>query len=149
MGEIMRLYFSLSRSTLAAVLAALILAVILFGTVKSSSFHISGDTNAKRTEYISSLYYEIDTCTVYEKKIKIPYTFSDVYEKYNELQTKAGFDLNKYKGKSATVYGYSTKDGEKLINLIVCDGKIIGGDVSDISISGRMLPLKRYGKDKT
>ena len=63
--------------------------------------------------------------------------------KYNELQKEAGFDLSNYKGKNVTVYSCPVWNSDKLLNLIVYDGKIIGGDISDVAFDGEMKPLKK------
>ena len=59
------------------------------------------------------------------------------------MQIEAGFNLEKYKGKKATVYSYREKDTDRIINLIVCNGEIIGGDISETSLNGNMKPLKK------
>ena len=82
--------------------------------------------------------------TKVKTKIKIPTEFSEIYEEYNEKQIKAGFNLKDYKGRQATLYSYPLEDfGEGVyISLIVCDGRIIGGDVSSVSANGFVLPLQ-------
>ena len=80
-----------------------------------------------------------------KKEITIPTEFSDVYIKYNELQKKVGFDLLSFKGAKATVYTYKVTDYKELknayANLIICNGKIIGGDIFTTDLKGEMLPL--------
>ena len=43
----------------------------------------------------------------------------------------------------ATIYKYKIKDSsqEKYVNIIICDGVLIGGDVSVALINGEMQPL--------
>ena len=75
---------------------------------------------------------------------------NQTYRNYNELQKKAGFDLSAYKGSKAKVYTYKVlsygpfkaQDNARL-NLIVYNGRIIGGDISTVAINGVMLPLLR------
>lgn len=139
----MKLFITLSKRTLCIILAALIIALILIGkffTIKADG--IDGSTNAIRTEYIESLGYNIDETALSAKDIVIPEKFSEVYEKYNTLQRKAGFDLSVFKGREACVYTYSAKDSEDtVINLIIIDGCIVGGDVSSVRLDGEMQPL--------
>ena len=91
-----------------------------------------------KLEYIGELAFSYSTV----KEIVIPEEFSDVYMKYNGLQRSAGYDLMPYRGRKATVYTYRVTDAEDtVINLIVSDGKIIGGDISSVRIDGEMKPL--------
>ena len=102
-------------------------------------------TEQSRRNYICSLGYSPAKGDEETAEITIPREFSEVYENYNALQKEAGFDLEAFKGKSAVRYTYSLEDfpAEEyvVINLLVCDGKLIGGDVSSRRIDGFMLPL--------
>lgn len=139
----MKLFITLSKRTLCVILASLIIALILIGqlfTIKAGG--IDGSTNAIRTEYIKSLGYNIDETTLSAKEIVIPESFSEVYERYNALQKKAGFDLSVFKGKEASVYTYRLSENEEtVINIIVSDNIIIGGDISSVRLNGDMKPL--------
>ena len=52
----------------------------------------------------------------------------------------AGFDLSDYKGKKATLYIYPVYETTE-VHLIVYEGVIIGGDISDIRYGEKMKPL--------
>lgn len=144
----MRLFITLSKRALCVILASLIIALIIIGqlfTIKAGG--TDGSTNALRLEYISGLGYTVDETAVNVKEIVIPESFSDVYNEYNRLQQKAGFDLSRHKGDTACVYTYSLSDSEDtVINLIVSDNNIIGGDVSSVRIDGEMKALLPKGK---
>jgi hypothetical protein len=77
------------------------------------------------------------------KEITIPSEFNDVYTEYNSIQKQQGFDLEKYKGTSVTLYTYNItnyKDNENVIaDLIVSDGVLIGADLCDTSASDGFL----------
>lgn len=139
----MKLFITFTKKTLVAVLAAVTAGLIIIGqlfTIRAGG--IDGSTNALRCEYVSGLGYSVDETAVSEKDIVVPEVFSDVYTKYNEIQKKAGFDLTLYKGKKAVVYTYRLNGEEDtVINLIVSDKYIIGGDVSSVRIDGEMKPL--------
>ena len=93
---------------------------------------------------MQGLGYEVDETATEIKDIVIPENFSAVYEKYNNLQKQAGFDLKNYRGKNAKVYSYSLQnDTEKQIHLIVCEDRLIGGDVASLKLNGNMTGLKR------
>ena len=141
----MKLFITLSKKSLCIILASLIIALILIGqlfTIKAGG--IDGSTNALRVEYLSGLGYRVDETAVSVKEIVIPEIFSDVYSEYNRLQQRTGFDLSRYKGESACVYTYRLSDSEDtVINLIVSDNNIIGGDISSVRIDGEMKAIER------
>ena len=141
----MKLFITLSKKTLCVILASLIVVLIIIGqlfTIKAGG--IDGSTNTLRLEYISGLGYTADETAVSVKEIVIPEKFSDVYNEYNRLQQTAGFDLSRYMGNKAAVYTYRLSDSEDtVINLIVSDNNIIGGDISSVRIDGEMKALER------
>lgn len=102
---------------------------------------VSLETDAQREEYLTSLGWEFNTpCE--EKEVQIPEEFNDTYTDYNEIQKTQGFDLEKYKGQTVTVYtynitnyaGYENRDCV-YVNLLVYGGVLIGGDVCSTSVS--------------
>lgn len=78
-------------------------------------------------------------------KITIPSEFNNVYENYNTLQQSQGLNLEEYKGKIATKYTYnvtnSTADNEVICNIIVCENKVIAGDLCTVELNGTMTAL--------
>lgn len=100
--------------------------------------------------FLNDLGYETEREPVESAAVKIPEDFGDVYENYNELQKEAGFDLVPYKGKDCTRLTYQIKnhplsDGVRA-NIILCEGVIIGGDISTVAIDGFMLPLEEFNQ---
>lgn len=139
----MKFFFTVTKKSLAWLLCLSI--VIFFTSLWFSSLKaqaIDGSTHEKRMIYINSLKISVDEENAAKKETVIPSAFSDVYSNYNSLQKKSGFDLSKYKGKSVTIYSYPLISGDKNLTLIICEGKIIGGDIADISFNGEMKPLK-------
>lgn len=138
----MKFFITLSKKQLAVILALLVILLLTAGqlvTVKANAK--IGSTNALRVEYIKSLRLEPDDSNVTAKDIVIPQKFSEIYKEYNALQKKAGFNLEYYKGDKATVYAYPICGSEKELHLIVCEDKIIGGDISDMRVGGKIEPL--------
>lgn len=74
-------------------------------------------------------------------KFTIPENFTAVYERYNNLLEESGYSLIPYKGKECTRYTYLIPSVNARANIIVYDGKIIGGDISGIAIDGVMIPI--------
>ena len=67
--------------------------------------------------------------------IVIPEEFGNIYAAYSELQKSQGFDLEKYKGRSAVMYSYDVLNCPDHIenvsaNLIICDGRLIACDIT-------------------
>ncbi len=102
-------------------------------------------TNDDRVSYIKQLGYSIDEETAITKDIIIPTQFSDVYNRYNELQKEAGFDLSVYKGQPATTYEYKIANQQEptYITLIISEGQLIGGDIHQTALGGEMKPLRK------
>ena len=100
-------------------------------------------TNDDRVSAISMYGYDVLPDAVEVKEIVIPEKFNDVYEKYNQIQIKGGFNLKNYSGERATLYKYQLRDSAdaEFVNIIICDGIIIGGDVSSARLDGEMKPL--------
>lgn len=89
---------------------------------------------------VSESPYEVVEFTVPEK-------FTPVYERYNNLLKEGGYDLSDYKGKKCKRYTYLVPSKNARANIIVHDGKIIGGDISSITIDGMMIPIKKESKE--
>ena len=138
----MKFFFTVTKKSLGITLSAVI--VLFLIAMWSSSLKLSvidGSTHAKRMEYINSLGVEIDEENFTSKETVIPAEFSKVYKEYNKLQKRAGFDLGDYKGKNVTVYSYPLLGENKNLTLLVYDNNIIGGDIAETKINGKMVPL--------
>ncbi len=132
-----------SRAALAVFLSFSVLFLVLLEFVNMTSS--IGDkilTNEDRVELIDSLGYTVLPESVEDKQIIIPNKFNDVYTEYNKLQQKGGFDLKNFSGLTANVYKYKVDGKDLYINIILCDGVLIGGDVSSSELNGEMLPLR-------
>lgn len=108
---------------------------------KSPEF--SGKTAEKRIEFLARFGWECEAESETAKDVVIPTEFDEVYESYNKIQLAQGYDLTKYKGKSAKLYSIKIlnypKDSEFVYSsIMVYDGKIIGGDIHSTSINGFM-----------
>lgn len=102
--------------------------------------------NAGRIAFLSSFGWQVDEEPWEILEIVIPDEFDNVYEQYNQLQQKQGYDLTRWHGKTARRYtyrilNYPNPPGTVYANLIVCDGQIIAGDVSSVALNGFMHGL--------
>lgn len=112
----------------------------------SASKDINCKTKNDRISYITSLGWETDG-NEESREIVIPQEFNNVYNDYNKVQIKQGFNLENYKSKTATIYTYSItnyNDNNNVIaDLIVIDGKLIGADMCDTNVeTGFLIELK-------
>ena len=60
--------------------------------------------NDARVEYLRSYGWEVEKEAEAIEEIVIPEEFSEVFQKYNELQKEQGFDLEKQKGQRVKRY---------------------------------------------
>lgn len=105
-------------------------------------------TNEDRIIFLNQRGLEVSENEVEMKEIIIPIEFDEVYTKYNELQVSQGFNLEKFKGKTAEMYTYlvmnsEEKQSEIYANILIYDNKIIGGDISSASLDGEILALDK------
>lgn len=95
------------------------------------------------SEIVRQMGYDDVSETPYEVvELEIPLNFNSVWEKYNNLLKEKGYDLSLYKGKKCKRYTYLIPSENARANIIVSDGKIIGGDISSITLNGIMIPIK-------
>lgn len=129
---------------------AFILGIKCLGNIQSAQtstgIPLSASNNEERLEFISRYGWEVDKEPAEVCDIVIPESFDDVYENYNQIQIKQGFDLKKYAGQRVKRWTYivrnypDTESGDDYIrlNMLVSDGVIIGGDVCSLKLDGFM-----------
>ena len=106
-------------------------------------YSISAKDNNERINFLNQFNLKVLPEPIEEIEINIPSQFNKVYEKYNSIQKENGLDLEKYKGKSCTKYtykilNYKNEKSEVRANLLVLDGKVIGGDICSVDLGGFM-----------
>ena len=96
-------------------------------------------------EFISSFGWEVSAEPDEIREVVIPVEFDDVYKDYNQIQLSQGYDLTQYAGQRAknwtfTVLNYPGYEGKEYIkiNLLICNGTVIGGDVCSVRLDGFM-----------
>ena len=144
--------FKIKKSGFAVVAAAaviIIVAVILAVAAGADSRVVYTLKNEnQRQSFLKEMGWEVSEEYTECKVVIIPDDFNDVYENYNELQKKQGFDLEKFKGKTVEIYTYEVKNypdhKENIVaNLMIYEGELIGGDVCCIEIDGFMQGSKK------
>ena len=133
-------------------LLAVVLAVgILPGMSEKNSVPVSlilqghkiSDNDA-RVEYLRSYGWEVEKEAEAIEEIVIPEEFSEVFQKYNELQKEQGFDLEKQKGQRVKRYtyivtNYPDEPDYVRANLFICKEKVVAGDICCLKVEGGFL----------
>lgn len=137
------------RKLLAAAALALSLAMCAvagqMGAVSVVSGELDGATAEARAAYIASLGWAV-VPEEEQEQVTLPASFGDAYADYLAIQEECGFDLTAYAGQTVTRYSYTVTNyptGESGIrlDLLVCQGQIVGGDVRSADLAGFMHSL--------
>jgi len=143
----MKIFFILNKRLLLSLFLTIILSILIIGRFMGSTINNkNADTHKKRVDFLNNLGYKIDENSVLFKQITIPHNFCETYNKYNDLQKTAGYNLEKYKGKDATLYTYylvEDADDKLQVNLLIVNGVVIGGDIRETALNDKLLPLIR------
>lgn len=111
---------------------------------KVGGVNMRASTNEERIAFFSQFGYEISEDPLEVKEVVIPAEFDETYEEYNSVQKSQGLDLSKYKGKRVKMWsyavknypGYETTDDNIRGNILVYEGIVVGGDISNIELGG-------------
>lgn len=139
----------LSKTKLIAagvILLAAILLIILLATAGGSDAPSGsapiGETNDDRVAYLATFGWSVNAEPTQTQKVKIPDTAENkVFARYNDLQKSQGFDLTDYAGKEAMRYvyeilNYPDASAPVYASVLVCDGRVIGGDITNSAPDG-------------
>ena len=102
------------------------------------------ETNEDRIAFLGQFGYKVSGEPIESVELTLPDDFDRVFSGYNELQKAQGLDLAKYKGKRVKMWsygirnypGYETADDNIRGNILVYDGIVVGGDISNIELGG-------------
>lgn len=134
--------------------AVLLILAAIWGLIRLSGGKapIDGSTNDARIAFITACGWETDPTHCELTEVRIPVNFDEVYEEYNELQLKQGFDLRAHRAHSVKQYTYlihnyrdegsGTPLPDIYANLLVEDGAIIGADISSGEAGSFVAVLK-------
>lgn len=106
------------------------------------TFSIDKNTNTKILKYIESIGWEVEQTPKEISYYKIPVEFDEVFNTYNIIQQKAGFDLSKFKGKNVALYSYKiinhkySSTNSVYATILLYKGEIIGGEISSNEAPG-------------
>ncbi len=120
---------------------------LLFGNSSSANDIAVGSVGGSQEllSFISDFGWEVNEEPDEVREIIIPAEFDEVYTNYNAIQLNQGYDLSEYAGERVKRWTYTVKNypeyiGEDCIkiNILVYDGKVIGGDVCSVKLDGFM-----------
>lgn len=146
------LKFDKKKAVFIVLMTALVLVGIIFlastigklSSGKSSAGDITTETG--RAAYLAQYGWQVETPAISEENVLIPKTFSEVFENYNQLQLKQGYDLSKYAGTEVKLYTYRVTNHDSneivLAQLYVFKDQVIGGDVHSSDLDGFMCGIK-------
>ena len=140
----MKLYMIFTRKGLAVILALTVLALIVVGQFSSvNKSYADGSTHQKRMEFLSYYKISVNETAVLVKETRLPQKASGNFLEYDKITLKGGFNLTDFCGKTVTIYSYEmTSSPEKTVNLILCNNKIIAGNITD-NLKGKLSPILR------
>lgn len=138
------------HSILFLILAGLVLIFwgrLILGEFSQSAANKNLSSTEDRVRCLSYYGWQVDAASETQETVYIPQELDSVWQRYNELQKLCGFDLSAYRGRSAMRYTFRAlnfpgmEDAEVFVNLLVCEGTLIGGDCMTVALDGFMLPL--------
>ena len=141
-------------SIVAAAVAALIVMLIIAltgGKAQTTGAELSVSTNDDRVQFLSSHGWEVVTSPVETSQVRIPSNASEVFSRYNALQKTMGYDLSQYAGKTVMRYVYTIKNypgatEPVYATILICDNRIIGGDVTNTAATGKIQGFQRQAE---
>lgn len=145
----------LSKSKLIAagvILIAAVLLIVLLATTDASPVTSEtpiGGTNDERVAFLATFGWSVNAEPVEAQKVRIPDTAdNEVFARYNDLQKSQGFDLTEYAGKEVMRYvyeilNYPEASAPVYASVLVYDGIIIGGDVTNTAPDGMIHGFAR------
>ncbi len=104
---------------------------------------ISIHSNDDRIQFLASFGWEVVTSPAETSQVRIPEKSSEVFERYNTLQKTMGYDLSEYAGKTVMRYVYTVKNypgatEPVYATILICDNRVIGGDVTNTAAHGKI-----------
>ena len=140
-------------AALAATAAVIIALIMLLGGGDSAqpTDAPSMASNEGRVSFLKNLGWEVNASPTESGQVRIPAEPSEVFNRYNDLQKSAGYDLLPFSGKTAMRYVYKITNypgatEPVYATLLVLDGQVIGGDITNTAAKGAMHPLTALQK---
>ena len=106
--------------------------------------NVRAENSAERSAFLSQYGWKISSEPVEVSEVIIPEDFDAGYSEYASMNKAAGFDLEPYKGMRAKRWTYDVlnypglenTNGIVQANLLVFEGRVIGGDICSLEQGG-------------
>lgn len=131
------------------IIAVILLIILLASNGNEAGSTIVGTNNDDRVAYLATYGWSVNATAKETQKVKIPDEMDNrVFARYNELQKSQGFDLSKYAGQEVMRYvyeilNYPEATAPVYATVLVADGQIIGGDVTNSAPDGVIHGFKK------
>ena len=128
------------------------LVILLGGKEKPSEERCLLESNEQRVEYLAQWGWEVAAEPVETLQLLFGETLNEPYLSYNVLQKAQGFDLELCLGKALSRYTYAVtnypggRQGVQ-VNLYICEGQPVAGDVFASGADGFRNPLLYPGRE--
>lgn len=108
---------------------------------QTGEYSLTAEDAAQRVTFLQQFGWEVKETPMEQVAVILPSSFNDTYEKYNQIQKEQGLDLLKYAGATCQRYTYEVtnypgQDSGVVANLLVLDGRVIGGDICSVELNG-------------
>ena len=130
---------------LGGIFALILLLVFIFGGGKSqpTGGGIAVNSNDDRVRFLTAQGWEVAASPTHTSQVRIPAEGGEVFRRYNDLQKTMGYDLSPYAGKTVMRYVYTVKNypgatEPVYATILICDNRIIGGDITDTAVNGKI-----------
>lgn len=141
----------LGSAVLCAVLLLTVLTVSIFvPSPTAAPTAVAADTEEQQLAFLRSLGYEADETPLSVQEIRLPDEADSTTEAYQKIQKEAGFDLSGYAGQRVKCWSWSVKNDSienATAHLLVYEGKLIGGDVTENETGSAMRPLTAWKQE--
>ena len=130
------------------------LVALLSGSGGSAPSMPMGDSNDARIAYLATYGWSVDGTPKETQAVTIPNaTDNKVFARYNDLQISQGSDLLPSAGKEVTRYvyeilNYPEATAPVYAGILVYNGNIIGGEITDTSPEGAIHGFQMPGAPK-
>lgn len=134
---------------IAVILLIAVIAVILSQKISGGKSGSSGDPSTTISElsdvktYIESFGWEVEEEPCEMVEVEVPGEFNDVYQNYNALQQKQGFDLVPFQGMRVRRVTYVVTNYPEVpeyvrADVLLHENQIIGADICSVEMNGFM-----------
>lgn len=113
-------------------------------TAQDGAISYKAGTAEERLAFISQFGWRVSPDPVEVSEVILPEVFDAAYAEYAEMNQAQGLDLSLYRGVRAKRWtyevlnypGYESQPGTVELNLLIYDGRVIGGDVCSLAQDG-------------